>query len=576
MIRKKILKTKLGDIGRDDIPFWNNLFNEFLSGKETYLTLADKLGLDNRTIKSIFDENGWIKNENIYLKTSKGYLDKSKKEDWKEYHEMYMEGKSYQDVAEFLNIERKALCKYFNLFGFAKRTMSESCILGVEKMKNTCQEKLGVDFPTQSQEVKDKVKQTVMNKYDVDNVAKVQEFKDKTVKTNLRKYNVKYPLSNDIIRGKAKDTCRVKYDSDNYMNSDYHKNIVLSKYSKIWLERLGIYGYELLGDFKGEKIALSGKRRLFRKYRIRHKECGMEFDSVLQTMPSCPKCFAKSKVQVELFNYVKSLGFEPILDNRSLIKGIELDIYIPELKIAFEYNGLYWHRDDARSIDYHRNKTQLCLEKGIKLYHIWSSDPTDVVKSKINQILKKTENKFLAKKLELSLVSESVRREFMGKNHLHGDASCSFSYGLFDSGELIQCISFKVCGNVMENTRFATKINSKVDFGFSRLLKHSIAYIKENYKEVNKIVTFAYRDWTPDYKDSVYFKSGFKFIKDSGPMMFYTDGRVLYSRQRFMKYKLKELFPETYDESLTEKQILALNGIYSIHNSGNLKFQYFI
>jgi hypothetical protein len=40
-----------------------------------------------------------------------------------------------------------------------------------------------------------------------------------------------------------------------------------------------------------------------------------------------------------------------------------------------------------------------------------------------------------------------------------------------------------------------------------------------------------------------------------------------------MKYKLRKLFPETYDDKLTEREILELNNIYAICDSGTIKFE---
>ena len=48
-------------------------------------------------------------------------------------------------------------------------------------------------------------------------------------------------------------------------------------------------------------------------------------------------------------------------DTRKIISPYELDVYFPELKIAFEYDGKGWHQNDQ--VD----KVKLCEEKGIYL-----------------------------------------------------------------------------------------------------------------------------------------------------------------------------------------------------------------
>lgn len=67
------------------------------------------------------------------------------------------------------------------------------------------------------------------------------------------------------------------------------------------------------------------------------------------------------------------------------IKGFELDIYIPELRVGIEYDGTYWHSFNGlrRSrkhwpmkdvIDYHNLKDDYFLTKGIRILHVKERD----------------------------------------------------------------------------------------------------------------------------------------------------------------------------------------------------------
>lgn len=50
----------------------------------------------------------------------------------------------------------------------------------------------------------------------------------------------------------------------------------------------------------------------------------------------------------------------------------EIDIYLPELKIGFEYNGSYWHQEGKfKPINYHEKKFKYFLSKGILIFNIW-------------------------------------------------------------------------------------------------------------------------------------------------------------------------------------------------------------
>ena len=88
----------------------------------------------------------------------------------------------------------------------------------------------------------------------------------------------------------------------------------------------------------------------------------------------CPYCAGNiSKGEIEVRNFIKSLGIEVSSNDRSQIfnpetgYGFELDIFMPYLNKAVEYNGEYWHQDKTRDL----LKQQLCESKNIDLLTIW-------------------------------------------------------------------------------------------------------------------------------------------------------------------------------------------------------------
>ena len=106
----------------------------------------------------------------------------------------------------------------------------------------------------------------------------------------------------------------------------------------------------------------------------------------------CPKCnrIGVSKPEREVGEYVKTLKYFVEKNNRKLLGGKELDIYIPSLKKAIEFNGEWWHYNHSNPTckprGYHAMKSNLCREKGIKLLHIredlWKKD-----KNKMKEII---------------------------------------------------------------------------------------------------------------------------------------------------------------------------------------------
>ena len=86
----------------------------------------------------------------------------------------------------------------------------------------------------------------------------------------------------------------------------------------------------------------------------------------------CPKCRNQiSKPEIELQDFIKSLNLKIETNKRNIIKPYELDIYIPELNRAVEFNGEYWHyHKDNFIAGKHAFKSNLCRKKGIKLLYI--------------------------------------------------------------------------------------------------------------------------------------------------------------------------------------------------------------
>ena len=95
----------------------------------------------------------------------------------------------------------------------------------------------------------------------------------------------------------------------------------------------------------------------------------------------CPRC-SGSKMEENLAQLVKTLlpvNATIIRNDRQLIKPYELDILIPSLNLAFEFNGDYWHSDKMirernphfkTSKQFDDFKKQECEKQGVKLFFV--------------------------------------------------------------------------------------------------------------------------------------------------------------------------------------------------------------
>ena len=80
----------------------------------------------------------------------------------------------------------------------------------------------------------------------------------------------------------------------------------------------------------------------------------------------CQRCVhgAPSKREDELFALVRTIRPDAEQSNRKLIAPKELDIVVPSLKLAIEFNGVYWHSDRRTAIDAAHFKHAACAAQG--------------------------------------------------------------------------------------------------------------------------------------------------------------------------------------------------------------------
>jgi hypothetical protein len=475
-----------------------------------------------------------------------------------------------------------------NLKKYGVKHPSQSDIIK-DKIKKTNLEKYGVKHPSQSDIIKDKIKKTNLEKYGVEYTLNLDDIKDKIKKTNLEKYGVEYILNLDDIKDKIKKTNLEKYG----VIYPSESNIVKDKIKKTNLEKYGVEHYSQSDIYKGV-VKKRQFKNLFNKYsldiinidrdkiKMKCNKHGCIFDTTyqllynrnIQNKNQCTICnplnvFSEDENDLKKFindNYNDVI----VLNSRNIIKPYELDIYIPDLKLAFEFNGIYWHNELYKDKNYHLNKTELCEKNGIQLIHIYEDDwiyKQDIVKSMILNKLGKTPNKIYVRKCEIREITDNkLVREFLDKNHIQGFIGSKVKLGLFYENELVSLMIFSKRTSdkgEFDLLRFCNKLNTNVVEGGNKLFK----YFVKNY-DPKMITTYADRSWS---NGNLYKQLGFKYEGKTEPNYYYIIERKKYHRFNFRKDKL---IREGYDPELTKHQIMLNRKIYRIFDSGNLKFKY--
>lgn len=205
---------------------------------------------------------------------------------------------------------------------------------------------------------------------------------------------------------------------------------------------------------------------------------------------NCPACsLHESKGERAVASFLSI--FTPVITrDRTIIKPKELDIYLPEHKIAVEYCGEYWHSlksdEQVREGRFkHYKKYMDCKEKGIRLITIYESEWINrgyQIRRLLRNAIGKSRGRLMARKCELKKVDSKDASEFYDRYHPQGGSGNGLHYGLFWKGKLVACMRFALGANDRGNAkervwtlaRYATRVT--VSGAASRLFK---AFLKD-------------------------------------------------------------------------------------------------
>lgn len=441
-----------------------------------------------------------------------------------------------------------------------KKIEPEKLKVILEKRKKTNIEKWGVEHVLQNEEVKEKYKETSIRNWNVDNFSKTEEFIIKQKETCLEKWGEDHHSQNTDIKKKKEETCLEKWG----VKSTLHINKSQEKRNEIFRTEEFRKKFEI-SNHKDYIEYLGDSKSLFMCEKNHKFE--IDYDNfrgrIVNNIPLCTICYSisehRSIKEKELLNYISSIYDKEIIE--SYRDKYEIDIYLPDLNIGFEFNGIFWHSDKWKSKDYHKLKSDHFKEKGIKIFNIWESDwdfRNSIVKSQILNQLGKS-NRIWARKCSVKEITDNkISKEFLDKNHIQGWVRSDLKIGLYYNDELVSIMIFdhyegrkKMNKDEWNLSRFCNKLDYSVVGGASKILNYFIKSMNPK-----RIISYADKDWS---QGNLYESIGFLLISEINPDYKYVvDGDMIH-KSRFRK-------------SLTGVSESELN-IPKVWNCGKLKFE---
>ena len=390
--------------------------------------------------------------------------------------------------------------------------------LELEKYKNKSAETKYKKYGNSGYNNTEKREKTLLDNYGHKNPLQIDKIKEKTIQTNMLKYGSKSPLLNKNVRNKTIKTLEEKYGKG--VTNPFESNEVQEKIKKDRKERTGFeYNSQIyitnIQDLNKEFIELNfitddscfdleGFQKYFNisyshSYK-KLKELGVYYNKSISTGES------------SLRDFIDSLTGNVFYNRKDIIYPKEVDVYIPSVSLAIEYNGCYWHCDTHERIypNYHLDKTIGCENKNIQLLHIFENQwddltKRDIWKSIITNKLGKS-RKLYGRKCNVYEINNTVKNDFLNENHLQGTCNSNKNFGLYYNNELVSVMSFgkpRFNKNFdWELLRFSNKKYTTVIGGASKLFNYFI----NNYK--GTVITYADRTYS---NGDLYKKMGFAY-----------------------------------------------------------------
>lgn len=394
------------------------------------------------------------------------------------------------------------------------------------KTKATNLVRYGHESVTQSNHFKDKTKQTLLKNYGVSNISQVESIKIKKSATLHHNY------PNGVV--KAKSSLAISDD----VIASVIKDFTISKLAPLVISQK----YNIAFSTTYKIIHQHGLADMIRK---------------------------RSCYETEIAHFLSQYGIDYRQNCRKTIAPLELDFVIENSDIAIEFHGLYWHSELAGvDKEYHRNKYQVCKDRGIQLLQIFENewlDNSDLVKSIIHNAIGNTTNTVYARKCQIRELTSTEAREFINSNHIQRYVNSSIRLGLIDNDQLVAVMTFgKSRFNnkyQYELVRFCNLLGTSVIGGASKILSH----FEQQYNP-NSIVSYCDLRY---FTGKLYTNLGFKYLYDSAPNYHYFNKRStkLQSRHKFQKHKLSEILPK-FDHNLSESDNMFANGFNRIWDCG--------
>jgi len=285
----------------------------------------------------------------------------------------------------------------------------------------------------------------------------------------------------------------------------------------------------------------------------------------------CPRCSANvTRPHRKVLELLDRLGIDYLVNDRTVIRPLELDIFVPSRNLGIEINGFFWHSDKPTA---HKDKLLRCRAQGVRLIQLWDTEIYESwpkVESLLVQILGKSV-RLGARKLEIRQVSNEVAYRFFDLHHMQGhrrQTRQATNLALVQDRKIYQVLSLDrplfSKTHDLEITRLATRAGYSISGGAQRLFAHFRRQFGPKY-----VVSYCDQRL---FTGHVYETLGFTRVRWSKPNYWYVNAYEVLSRYQCQKHKLED-FLEDFDPNLSEYANMQANRYLRVYDCGSVTYE---
>lgn len=282
---------------------------------------------------------------------------------------------------------------------------------------------------------------------------------------------------------------------------------------------------------------------------------------------SCPMCQGSAPENALVDAIQPMLGDRMVVRDRKLISPYELDIVVPDVKIAIEFNGLYWHSEKHHDRSYHHKKWQMARDAGYQLITIWEDDweqrPDVVTSLLLHKLGVSKQRTVYGRKTTVAELAVHEAHKFVDENHIQGHSRSTGHIGLKEGETLVAVMSYSLSGATMSIDRYCT--SAKVVGGFTKLLAH----LERANPGIERIITFADHEISTG---ALYENNGFTVDAILKPDYKYIFNHARVHKFNYRKKRFKNDPRLHYEEGKTERELADLNKILRVWDCGKTRY----